>query len=58
MERQDMLISFLKNRFGEQISEEDCSNIRSVSDYDLLKSAIEVILNAKTKEEVLNLLKK
>ena len=57
LERQEVLIYFLKQKFGKKITDEDCAVIKAVSNIKTLKPALDAILNAKTKKEVLDMLK-
>ena len=57
LERQNILIYFLKQKFGKKITDEDCAVIKAVSNIKTLKSALDAVLNAKTKKEVLDTLK-
>ena len=52
--KQDVLIKLLRRRFGLPLSDEKM--IRSVTDEAKLDAAAEVILDAKSKDEVLKLL--
>ena len=57
IERQEILIYFLKKKFGKKITDKDCAVIKAVVNIKTLKSALDAVLNAKTKKEILDTLK-
>ena len=54
IENQDILVKFMKNRFGSAITDSDIKTIKTCTDLARLKDALEVLLSADNKDVVLS----
>ena len=54
IENQDILVKFMKNRFGSAITNADIKSIKACTDLPRLKDALEVLLSADNKDAVLS----